>query len=149
MLRNIFDWSEVWAPVIPLFAYLLCKNKGETGVIFVFTYTVIAIILNGLADVVWHFNHLMPSWIQSNNVFYNIHSIMRCSIFSLLFIKQADDSMKKRIYRFLLCLYFLFVIINFTTIQSILFFSSYIFSAEGILLLIRPLIFLFFYFILH
>jgi hypothetical protein len=136
MILEILNWSEIWAPVISLMAYLLCKNKKVTGVILVFIYILIAILLNTLADIEWQYSSLMPSWFQSNHVLYNIHSIIRSILFSMIFIQQTSGKNKRIIKLVLLCLYCLFVLIDFTFIQSIMVFSSYLFSAEGILLLL-------------
>jgi len=139
MIQLILDWSEVWAPVIVLVVYFLCKNKRITGGLLVFTYIILAILLNTLADIIWKYKHSMPPLFQSNHVLYNIHSIIRSTLFSIIFIQQLSGKNERIIRRVLLYLYLLFAIINFTLIQSIRIFSSYLFSAEGILLLLMSL----------
>jgi hypothetical protein len=133
---EILNWSEVWAPAVFLMTYLTCKNKKSGGALLIFIYMVIAILLNTMADVEWQYSQSMPSWFQSNHVLYNIHSIIRSILFSMVFIQQTPDKNKRIIKLVLLCVYSLFVLINFTLIQSIMVFSSYLFSAEGILLLL-------------
>jgi hypothetical protein len=138
MVQLIINWSEAWAPVICLITYLLC-NKKTAGASLLLVYVVAAIILNWLADFEWQCHYLMPRWLNSNNILYNIHSIVRTSVFATIFIRFAADKKEKLFNFFLLLLYLLFALINFIFIQSIMIFSSNLFSAEDIILLIMSL----------
>jgi hypothetical protein len=139
MIRQVLDWSEIWAPVISLIAFSFSKSKKITGVSLVIVYIFVAIVLNTLADIIWLYKHSMPVWCQSNNILYNIHSIIRSVLFAIIFIKQLHTIKERIISWGLLCLYLVFAIINFTVIQSMMVFSSYLFAAEGILLILMSM----------
>ena len=141
MLQQILDWSEVWAPVIPLAILILPKRNIKIAKMdsYIIAYLTIAILLSTMADVDWKFrSHLPASWIQSNNVFYNIHSILRSIFFGLVFIGAASKK-EKFINCFLLLVYVVFAVIDFVFIENILVFSSFIFTTEGLMLLLMSL----------
>lgn len=84
-IQILLDWSEVWAPLIPITVFVLRREQP----IFmrpVIAYLVIGLLINIVCDVIGDFKTLLPSWMQSNNPLYNVHSIIRFICFSLFFI---------------------------------------------------------------
>ncbi len=87
----MLDWSEVWAPLIPL-VYLIF-NRHQPGYLKpVIVYLVIAFCINLAADVISDFRHMLPVRIESNNPLYNVHSILRlvCFYFFFMALGQTD-----------------------------------------------------------
>ena len=144
ILLHVFDWSEVWALLIPISIIFLNPFLDKT-LKPVIVYLYVALILNFLCDFIADFKNVLnfPHWLKTNNYLYNIHSIVRMFFFSIFFIKVNPKSFvvfKKLI----LLLFFIFVIINFVLLQSFFnykFFSSRLISAETILLLIFCLLY--------
>lgn len=112
----ILDWAEVWAPLLTL-VFLLLKGHQPPYVKPVVTYLWIALFLNLVIDTIMAFKIYFPSWAQSNNPYYNVHSVIRFICFSLFFIQlpQSSFSFWKKILPVLSCV---FVIINFSYVES-------------------------------
>src|SRR5260221_14478678 len=98
-LKEILDWSEVWAPLIPL-AILISRKQKSVWRRPMLWYLVIAILLSIIADVIWQRRHLgIDGWLQNhfyffyedggqtfkNNLLYNLQSIFRFLLFSWFF----------------------------------------------------------------
>jgi len=115
ILRLLLDWSEVWAPLVPL-TMLLFKRHHPHFLRPVVAYLLFAFLINLLADVIADFKFDLPSWLQSNNVFYNVHSIVRFSCFSYFFLalKQPSFTALKKV---LPLIALLIVIINFSYLE--------------------------------
>jgi len=116
LLQLALDWSEVWAPLIPLFA-LLFKRSQPQFLRPVIVYLVFAFFINLLGDIISDFKNGLPQWLQSNNVLYNVHSIVRFICFSYFFLalKQPSFITVKKI----LPLFSLLIItINFKYIEN-------------------------------
>jgi len=116
LLQLALDWSEVWAPLIPLFA-LLFKRSQPPFLKPVIIYLVFAFFINLVGDIIGDFKNDLPQWLQSNNVLYNVHSIVRFICFSYFFLalKQPSFTRIKKI----LPLFSLFIlIINFKYIEN-------------------------------
>lgn len=138
-VRLIFDWSEVWALLIPLFAFLLGKRQHAL-LEPVIVYLWLALVLN-LSEVIiaefkviYHF----PGWLQSNNPIYNIHSIVRFACFSYFFISLPQSSFKWLKLGIAL-IFVLFSVVNFTYFDVFFnapSFSGNLLTAEAFLLLI-------------
>ena len=86
MIKEIFDWSEAWAPLIPLGILVFYKNQpGYFKPVILYLF--LAITLNVIADIIWKQKGLGFSIAtDNNNPIYNIHSIARLFCFSLFFI---------------------------------------------------------------
>lgn len=84
ILNLIFDWSEVWALLIPLCA-LVFRQSQPAFLRPVVLYLWVALFLNLAGDIIGEFKRYFPGWLQSNNVLYNIHSIVRFACFSSFF----------------------------------------------------------------
>lgn len=95
IFRTIFDWSEVWALLIPLAVLLIYKPKGD-WVPPIKWYLFIAFLLNLCIDFIWYVNknewlgvsNAKENW-WNNNIFYNLHSITRLLFFSWFFSIQG------------------------------------------------------------
>src|SRR5690349_11245276 len=97
-LQLFFDWSEVWALLIPLFA-LIGKSKQPSFMKPVIIYLWATLLLNLAGDIIGDFKKHLPDWLQSNNPLYNIHSIVRFTCFTYFFIslQQPHFSRLKKI----------------------------------------------------
>ena len=84
LLLSVMNWSEVWAPLIPL-AVLLYKKHQPHFLKPVIVYLFIALFINLAGDLIDVTKHSLPSWLQSNNPLYNVHSIIRFVCFSYFF----------------------------------------------------------------
>src|SRR3954467_5814809 len=83
-MREIIDWSEAWAIIIPLIIFLF--RKPQEGYLKpVLLYLIIALCINVGIDIIWKFNSSMPGFLKDNNFLYNIHSIARLFFFIWLF----------------------------------------------------------------
>ncbi|HEY6977487.1 MAG TPA: hypothetical protein VH396_14415 [Chitinophagaceae bacterium] len=136
-LQLIFDWSEVWTLLIPLFV-LIVNTKQPAFLKPVIIYLLLALPINLIGDIIADYKKYFPSWLQSNTPLYNIHSIVRFTCFCYFFIslKQPYFLQLKKI---LPLVSFLFIIINFGFFEN--FFnvdslSGNLLSAEAYLLLV-------------
>jgi len=136
-IQFIADWSEVWAMLFPL-GMLLIRPKQPTTLKPVILYLWLGFIINLMIDTIMVYKTYLPDWLQSNNPFYNVHSVIRFIFFSLYFIRlpQPAFAILKKMLPFL---YVLFLIINFGFFEN--FFnpeslSGNLLSAEAYLLLV-------------
>ena len=116
LLQLALDWSEVWAPLIPLIS-LLFKRNQPYFLRPVIVYLFFAFFINLSGDVISDFKIYLPQWLQSNNVLYNVHSIVRFICFSYFFLALKQPSfitIKKILPLFSL----LIIIINFKYIEN-------------------------------
>lgn len=116
ILRIIFDWSEVWALLIPLII-LLIRKPEKNWLTPVKWYLVAALVLNVSIDIVWYINKFnlygsVKGHRWNNNVFYNLHSIIRLLLFACFFILLRQRFMH-RIKIIIPFAFLLFVLINF------------------------------------
>jgi hypothetical protein len=111
LLRLLLDWSEVWAPLIPLIVLWFRPNQPRI-LKPVIVYLILAFFINLAGDIIADFKPYLPLWLHSNNPLYNVHSIIRLLCFSYFFLglKQASFSALKRI---LPILSLLIIIVNF------------------------------------
>lgn len=107
MFQAILDWSEVWALLIPLITYQLQRNQPRF-LRPILLYLVGALFLNLTGDIVGDFKAYLPGWLQTNILFYNIHSLFRFGCFIYFFneINQLDFSL----FRNILTLFYLILI---------------------------------------
>ena len=107
MFQAILDWSEVWALLIPLITYQLQRNQPRF-LRPILLYLVGALFLNLTGDIVGDFKAYLPGWLQTNILFYNIHSLFRFGCFIYFFneIDQLDFSL----FRNILTLFYLILI---------------------------------------
>jgi len=148
ILKEIFDWSEVWAVLIPLTIYLIKRPKAP-WVKPMLIYLLIAFFFNSIIDFTWKSRHLGYEdlskrvfwWLYLgeekrlyNTIFYNLFSFARVAIFTWFFLKI--NSPYKKFYTITLLLFILFYIINFGLFQNILVFSSRVLAFDAGLLLV-------------
>src|SRR4026208_2503059 len=138
-LQFLRDWSEVLALLIPILVAFFYRPKGEHLQIIIW-YVIIGFILNLAAMFMLEYADLVPSWmyvdnLANNNIFYNIHSIIRVLLFSWYIIAIREHRFTS-ILRILLAAYICFVLINFIIIESPFYLSTHLFAAESILLLL-------------
>jgi hypothetical protein len=91
ILQVILNWSEVWALLIPMVFYLFHRHQPvylKPVVIYLF----IALFFNLVGDIIGDFKIYLPSWMQSNNPLYNIHSIIRFICFGYFFLLLGQNS---------------------------------------------------------
>lgn len=138
--KEFYDWSEAWALLIPLIAFIIKKPK-QRYLKPIIVYVCITLCLNISADILWKAKHfysdsfkqIMPAFFWSNNFLYNIASIARLVCFLWFFQRLEFQPFKIRNYQtagFALLL----VIINFF-FEPFNEFSSFAFSLESIILL--------------
>ncbi len=114
-LKLFFDWSEVWAPLIPIF--VLAKKRNQPRFLRPVTiYILVALFINLLGDVIGDFKQYLPKWLHENTYLYNIHSVIRFVCFSYFFISLKQDYYKiiKRIIPFFYIV-FLFIDLIFSS----------------------------------
>jgi hypothetical protein len=138
IFRTLFDWSEVWALLIPLAFLILYKPKHE-WVKPLKWYLLIALLLGIVIDFIWYVNKydLFNSrkghrW--NNNAFYNLQSIARLLIFSWFFALQGIAY--KKLTRILPILFLIFTVILFVFFKPFKDLSSHLMATEAGLLLI-------------
>lgn len=115
-LEIIFNWSEVWALLIPLLV-LARHSKQPRYLQPVIVYLWIALLINLGADIIGDFRNQLPVQLQSNIVLYNLHSIIRFICFSLFFIllNQPFFGLLKKL---LPVIFIIFIIINFSKVED-------------------------------
>ena len=84
ILQRIYDWSEVWALLIPL-SVLYFHPKQPSYLKPVVLYLWLALVLNLMADIIGDFYDHLPLWMQSNTPLYNLHSMVRFACFAAFF----------------------------------------------------------------
>jgi len=137
ILSFLLDWSEVWAPLIPLFILFLYRNQPKI-LKPVTIYIGLAWVLNLMIDFIWVFKKYLPPWLQSNNPIYNIQSLVRFICFSLFF-SGLPQNFFKPLRLILPFIFFSFFILNFGLWENFfnpLHLSGNLLSAESYLLLI-------------
>jgi hypothetical protein len=115
-LLSVMNWSEVWAPLIPLTVLLYKKNQPRF-LRPVIVYLFFALFINLAGDLIDVTKHSLPSWLQSNNPLYNIHSIIRFVCFSYFFtaVPYTSTGISKYI---IPIVSILIIIINFGFIEN-------------------------------
>lgn len=86
-LNMVFDWSEVWALLIPI-AFILKNKERSKNLRPIIVYVFLAFFINLFADIIADFKapFNFPPYLQTNTFLYNIHSIVRFACFSTFFI---------------------------------------------------------------
>jgi hypothetical protein len=116
LLQFLLDWSEVWAPLIPLIYYIF--NRAQPAFLKpVIIYLVVAFFINLTGNIISDFKNYLPSWMQSNNPLYNAHSVFRFICFGFLFMGLRQSSFVKLRY-LLTIISILLILINFIFIEN-------------------------------
>lgn len=116
LLRLLLDWSEVWATVIPIAAFMASRDQPQY-MRPVIIYFFIALVLNLTGNIIGDFKRYLPDWMQSNNPLYNLHSVARFICFSLFFIGLKQSKLTL-IYKSLPWVSLAIFIFNFTLIDN-------------------------------
>ena len=138
----MLDWSEVWAPLIPL-VYLLFNRQQPGFLKPVIVYLLLAFCINLAGDIIGDFKAILPLKIKSNNPLYNVHSIIRLTCFYYFFIALRQDDFGRLRY-FLTIACSMIIIINFIFNENFLnpdHLSGNLLAAEAYLLLIYCLLY--------
>jgi len=145
IFRTFFDWSEVWALLIPLAILIIYKPKGS-WITAIKWYLITALILGIIIDFYWYVNKEFWFGVTKekknywdNNKFYNLQSIFRLLFFSWFFAVQSNYF--KRITRVVPILFLSFAIILFVFFKSFTILSSHLMATEAGLLLIYCLLY--------
>ena len=137
-LNLIFDWSEVWALLVPMIFILRAKNI-ESYLRPIIFYVFAAFFINLFADIIADFKKPLgfPSFLQTNTFLYNIHSIVRFACFSQFFIRLSPPyfSTSKRVIQIVGVL-FSVVYFSFENFNNPNHISGDFLASEAILLLI-------------
>lgn len=141
IILAIRDWSEVWSLLIPL-AFIILPGVKAGWMKPVRWYVYVGLALSIVSTMMFVFHSSMPPYLKNNNLIYNIHSITRVFFFCWLLF-QFDFGTKNRTYKIIVWIYAVFVIINFTWLDSVFQFSSSLFIAESIVLLLFCILFFF------
>jgi hypothetical protein len=139
IIKTIRNWSEVWALLIPL-TIILRSRSHIPPMRPIVLYVWIALVLNAISTTMFVFHKSMPDFLSNNNILYNLHSFLRVICFGF-FIYHIREHKYSFIYKILIAIYILFATLNFIFFESILNFSTRLFSAESIVLLILCLSF--------
>lgn len=136
VLKEILDWSEVWALFIPLTVLALRRKPVNDLLRPVVIYLFVALVLNAFADISWKFQKPLnlPDWMRNNNFIYNIHFVARLLLFSWFFIRLKEPLLKS-IKKLIPILYLVYVIISFIKFKPITEFNSGPAAASAALLI--------------
>ena len=115
-LNLVFDWSEVWAILIPLFV-LAFHRRQPIFLRPVIYYLWIALFLNLTGDIIADFQKYLPGWLHGNDPIYNIHSIIRLTCFGLFFY-LVGNYFRKRIDIIIVTVALIFIFINFAFYEN-------------------------------
>lgn len=134
MLISILNWSEAWACLIPLYAYIF-KRPGDRYLEIIAAYILTAFCINTIADVSWIFNNCMPHYFKNNNFLYNINSMLRTLVF-LFFFKSVIYNRFEKLFSAFIIVYLAFSILSFVINKNnLIYLNSFLHAAEGFILL--------------
>jgi hypothetical protein len=116
ILTYLLSWSEFWATLIPISVYLFHRDQ-PSYMRPVIAYLFIAMLINYTGNIIGDYWKILPAWMQSNTVLYNLHSMIRFICFSLFFIGLQQQGPTK-LYKWLPLLSLLIFILNFSLIDD-------------------------------
>jgi hypothetical protein len=116
LLKLISDWSEVWALIIPI-SILQLRRKQPGFLKPVILYLWVALFLNLSGDIIGDFKSYLPGWLQSNNVLYNIHSLVRFACFSYFF-RLIGKTYRNVLNKIINMVALIFIVYNFIFIED-------------------------------
>ena len=156
-LKEILDWSEVWATLMPLIVFFILRPNAQwIKPMVIYLCALLAIFL--LIDITWKhktlgiedwtkrvFSFLFPGPKEddfNNIVFYNILSPIRLVFITGFFV--AINKSYKKLQLAIAVFFVAFVIINFCFFENInTDFSSRLFSIEAGIVLLYCLLFIY------
>ena len=110
-LNLVFDWSEVWAVLIPLFVLASHRRQPRFMQPVIF-YLWIALFLNLTGDFIADFRKYLPAWLHGNDPIYNVHSIIRFACFGIFFYRLGNF-FRGRIDKITVAVALMLIFINF------------------------------------
>ncbi len=135
MYISILNWSEAWACLIPLYAFIVKRPKDKYLEIIA-AYLLTAFCINITADVSWIFNSCMPVNFKNNNFLYNIGSMLRTLVF-LFFFRNVIYNRFKTYFSVSIVVYTVFSIVFFVIDKdNFIFLNSSLHAVEGFILLV-------------
>lgn len=135
-LQDLLDWSEVWAPLMPL-VVLSFRGSQPKYTVPVIVYLWFALVIDAFIDIGWKLGGCVPGWMYPNNYLYNVHSVGRFICFSTFFYLLGHP-FRSRTDKLLPLLAALFILANFLFFERFYNpkqFSSRLFAVESGLLL--------------
>jgi hypothetical protein len=132
--KTISDWSEVWALLIPL-AVILRKPRRCRECLPLVIYVFVALLLNIISVSIQLYQDGMPAFLQSNNLFYNLHAVARVYFFSW-YIVVLNNKQFSGIAKAAIVAFSVFLATDFIFFESILNLSDWLPVAETVILLI-------------
>ncbi len=142
ILLKVLDWSEIWALLFPL-AVLQFRRQQDGQMKPVILYIWLGFLINIAIDTIMAINMYFPNDYLSNNLLYNIHSVIRFACFSFYFIHLQPDSFK-RLKKAMAIGSILFLVINFVFFEDFFsynFLSGNLLATEAYLLLVYCLLY--------
>lgn len=142
VLKEILDWSEVWALLIPLAFLFLYKNKSPY-LRPVRIFLLIFLALNIFQDVLWKFRNEFKfeqgDFLWNNNFVYNIGSVIRLFLFAWFFLLLRQRFMH-RVKNIIPFAFLVFLLVNFIFFENFIpqdmeTFSSRLLATESAILL--------------
>ncbi len=136
-LLTAFNWSEVWALLIPL-TVLLFHRKQPATLKPIIIYLCLAFILNLGIDIIMLINIYYRKFIMSNNFLYNMHSVVRFVCFGLYFMQLPQASFIK-FKKALAAVSVIFIVINFSFFENFFNYNSFsgsLLATEAYILLV-------------
>ena len=150
ILKEIFDWSEVWATLIPLMVFFIYKPKAD-WIKPLFVFLLVTLVFALLIDFTWKsrgmglqkFSEQVFGWLylESNGkkrlfnvIFYNANSFFRLILITWFFYRLIPHY--KKVFIVITLLFIAGGITNFIVFENIMRnFSSRLFTFEaGIIL---------------
>lgn len=141
-LKLFFNWSEAWAPLIPIFV-LAGKRNQPRFLKPVIIYILLAFPINLFGDIISDFKDYLPDWLHENIYLYNIHSVIRFVCFTYFFIglKQGYYITFKKI---IPVIYVIFLFVDLTISENFLSkkeIAANLFTGEAFFLLVYCLLY--------
>ena len=106
---NFLDWSEVWAPLIPL-TILIIRKPSHNWKKPLVIYLIAAFIINFTVDFLYH-PYMEYKILETNYIFYNLNSIVRLVLFTWFF--SYLHSFFRKLNRLVPYLFLLIAALNF------------------------------------
>lgn len=149
ILKEILDWSEVWATLIPLIVYLLVRPKAA-WIKPLLVYVLLTLFCSIIIDVSWktgtrEWSKNLFSWLYRDGIlytliFYNVNSFFRLLLFTWFF--NRANPLYKKTYIIITSLFVMGALINFIFFENIVTsFSSRLFTIEAAIILFYCLLY--------
>jgi len=140
--KIIFDWSEFWSTLIPLFV-LPFRRKQPGYLKPVIVYLCIAAVMYLVIDLLVDHKYLFPARLQNNPPLYNLHSLVRFICFTVFF-SRLQQPHYNTLRKLLPLLSLAFIIINFGFIENFFhdqLINSKLLTVEAFLLLVNCMLY--------